>query len=190
MSPVSAEAGAAPAAARIGRGRSILVGVLLIVAGLVAMAFPFLSSIAVTVMVGWLLVFAGAIKIMHAIGLRGWRGAVWYGLVGVVFLIGGGLLLAAPLAATFSLTALLAAILIVEGVLEIVAAVAMRDRTSWGWVLASGIVALVAGIAITTQLPASASWVLGVVFGLNLIFSGASYLMDPYDDVAVTAPPR
>jgi uncharacterized membrane protein HdeD (DUF308 family) len=171
------------------RGWSIAVGVLLVLAGIFAIAFPFLSSIAATLMVGWLLIFVGVIEVIHAFSARGWRGALWYGLVGVVFAIGGAMLLLAPVAGTFSLTALLAAILIVEGIIEVIGAFVMRDRTSWGWVLASGIVALVAGLAIATQLPMSALWVLGFLVGLNLIFSGLSYIMDPHDDVAAIQAP-
>ncbi|MGD9802999.1 MAG: HdeD family acid-resistance protein [Hyphomicrobiaceae bacterium] len=172
-----------------GRGWSIAVGVLLILAGIFAIAFPFVSSIAATLMVGWILVFVGVIEIIHAFSARGWRGAFWYGLVGLIFVIGGGMLIAQPLAGTFSLTALLAAILIVEGVIEVIASFVMRDRRNWGWVLASGIIALIAGLAIVEQLPTSAFWVLGFLVGLNLIFSGFSYIMDPFDDVGAVSPP-
>lgn len=173
---------------KTGRGLSITVGILFIIAGFFSMAFPFLSSLAATLVIGWLLVFVGGVSIVHAFSAGGWRGALWYGLVGVVFLIGGGLLIAAPVAGTFSLTALLASILIIEGIVEIIGAFAMRDRSSWGWVLVSGIVAFVAGVAIALQLPTSAFWVLGFLVGLNLIFSGVSYIMDPYDDHTVLPP--
>jgi len=179
-----------PVASRGSRGWSIAVGILLILAGMFAIGFPFVSSIAATLMVGWVLIFVGVVEVIHAFSARRWRGALWYGLVGIVFVIGGAMLLMAPVAGTFSLTALLAAILIVEGIIEVIGAFVMRDRTSWGWVLASGIVALVAGLAIATQLPTSALWVLGFLVGLNLIFSGLSYIMDPYDDLpAATTPP-
>lgn len=166
---------------RSGRGLSILVGVLLILAGGFAIAFPFLMSVATTLVIGWVFVFVGIVTIIHAFSAGGWRGALWNGLVGVVLLIGGGLLIANPLAGTLSLTMLLASILVIEGVFEVFGAIAMRDRPNWGWLLLSGLIALAAGFAIAFNLPGSATWVLGFLVGLDLIFSGVNYIMDPHE---------
>ena len=171
-----------------GRGWSIAVGVLLFVLGAAAIAFPFISSVAVTLVVAWLLVISGLLTVIHAIGTRGRTGSLWNGLTGLVFVLGGILLISAPLAGTLSLTLLLAAILVVEGVLKIIGAVRLRGRPVWGWLLASGLIALLAGVSIALAFPTSAVWVLGLFVGLNFIFTGLSYIMD-FDDATAPRPP-
>lgn len=181
-SPTSADARNAnrlgdPMSETVGQGWPIAVGVLMIAAGIAAIVFPFVSSLAVSIFVGWLLVISGVIQIVHAFASRH-DGSVWHGIVGVLFLIGGGLVILDPLAGVLTLTMLIAAIFLAEGVIEIIAAVRLRHRRNWGWLLVSGIVALIAGLVIAAQLPASATWVLGCIAGINLIFSGIGFLTE------------
>lgn len=167
-----------PMSETVGQGWSIAVGVLLLLAGVAAIVFPFISSLAVTIFLGWLLAISGVIQIVHAFASSRKEGAVWQGLVGLIFLIGGVLVVLDPLAGVLTLTMLIAAIFLAEGAIEIFAAFRLRHRRHWGWLLLSGVVALIAGLVIALQLPGSAIWVIGFIAGINLIFSGIGFLMD------------
>lgn len=154
-----------------GGGWSIALGILLLVGGGVAIAFPFLSSIAITIYVGWLLVVAGLFRVVHASAYGSAENRLWNVLIGFVLLGGGIVLLLDPLAGALTLTVLLAAVFAVEGSIEIAAAFGHRTQT-WGWTLVNGFAGLLAAAIIAFGLPGTALWVVGLVAGARFIVSG------------------
>jgi uncharacterized membrane protein HdeD (DUF308 family) len=112
------------------------------------------------------------IRARHAPGF-GWSLAS--ALIG---LVAGGLLLAQPVEGTLSLTAVLIAFLIAEGIVSIFYATEHRKGFSagWGWMLASGLLDLVLAVILLAGLPGTAVWALGVLLGVNMIFGGAALL--------------
>lgn len=151
---------------------AVAVGIALIVAGVAAVAFPLFSTIAMKVLLGWILLLCGVSEVLNAFVTVRWRGFIWHFLVGVLFLIAGGWLAFFPLAGITTLTILLAIVFIVEGVVEVTAGIQARPKTGWGLMIVSGLVALAVGILIALELPSSAGWAIGVLAGLNLIVSG------------------
>ena len=97
-------------------------------------------------------------------------------LLGVLYLVAGGWLAFFPFTGIITLTILLAALFIVEGVLEAAMALKVRPHEGWGWLLASGIIAVAVGVLITLELPSSATWAIGLLAGVNLISTGASFV--------------
>ena len=75
-----------------------------------------------------------------------------------------------------TLTILLAALFFAEGIMEILMAFRVRPHDGWGFLLLSGIAALAVGVLIAIDLPGSAAWALGLLFGINLLFTGSSYV--------------
>jgi uncharacterized membrane protein HdeD (DUF308 family) len=71
----------------------------------------------------------------------------------------------------------LAAVLVVDGIFRAALAFRIRPRSGWGLVLLGGIISVVLGIMIWQQLPSAALWVLGLLLGINLVFSGVTFLM-------------
>jgi uncharacterized membrane protein HdeD (DUF308 family) len=124
----------------------IALGIVLIILGFLAILFPFLTTIAVKVFLGWLFLIGGVIQIIHAFSAQRWGGFLWSMLIGVLYVVVGAWLAFFPLTGILTLTVLIAAMFIVEGILEIVMAFRMRPLQGWGWALFSGIVALVVGI--------------------------------------------
>src|SRR6267378_2894933 len=96
----------------------------------------------------------------------------------LVGLVAGGLLLAQPVQGTLSLTAVLIAFLIAEGVVSIFYATEHRKGFSagWGWMLVSGLLDLVLAVILLAGLPGTAVWALGVLLGVNMIVGGAALL--------------
>jgi uncharacterized membrane protein HdeD (DUF308 family) len=157
-------------------GRFLALGIALIVAGLAAIAFPLLGTIAVKIMLGWLFLIGGVLMIMHAFQAPGWQGFFWELLVGILYAVAGAYLAFFPLTGLLTLAILLAVMFIIEGVFEVMQAFRVRPHEGWGFLLLSGIAALAVGVLITLSLPSSAEWALGLLAGINLLFSGWSYV--------------
>jgi uncharacterized membrane protein HdeD (DUF308 family) len=157
-------------------GWFLALGIALIVAGLAAIAFPLLGTIAVKIMLGWLFLIGGVLMIMHAFQAPGWQGFFWELLVGILYAVAGAYLAFFPLTGLLTLAILLAVMFIIEGVFEVMQAFRVRPHEGWGFLLLSGIAALAVGVLITLSLPSSAEWALGLLAGINLLFSDWSYV--------------
>ena len=157
-------------------GWFLALGIVLILAGLAAIAFPLLGTIAVKIMLGWLFLIGGVVMIVHAFQAPGWGGFLWEVLVGLLYVVAGAYLAFFPLTGLLTLAILLAVLFIAEGVFEVIQAFRVRPHEGWGFLLLSGIAALAVGVLITLSLPSSAEWALGLLAGINLLFSGWSYV--------------
>ena len=73
-----------------------------------------------------------------------------------------------------SLTLLLIAFFVVEGIASIMYAMSHRNTPRWGWLLVSGLVDLVLAVMIFAHLPSAAAWAVGLLVGINMIFGGAA----------------
>jgi uncharacterized membrane protein HdeD (DUF308 family) len=156
---------------------SVVLSVLMIVAGVLAIGLPMMAGIAVTAVVGWLLIFSGMLHLAFA-----WRGGkaaavVWELLLGIAYGAIGFYVLANPVAGLASLTFAVAAYLFVEGVLEFVLSFQLRPAPGAGWLLVDGIITLVLAVMIASTWPSSAAWVVGTLVGISMLFSGVTRLM-------------
>ena len=155
----------------------VVLGVLLLLAGTAAIAFPYVSTIATKIALGWLFLATGAVNVLHAFGTRGWRAFVLNFLIGLLFLAAGGYLAFFPEAGILTLTILVAALFITEGYLEIMMAIRLQPDRGWAWVLLSGVLAVAAGVLIGLELPDSSAWTIGLLTGINLLASGLSFVL-------------
>ncbi len=156
---------------------SIVLSVLLMVAGLIAIALPIIAGIAITVIVGWLLIFSGVLHLAFAWG-GGRPGMVtWQILLGLAYGFIGFYVLANPLAGLAGLTFAIAIYLFVEGVLEFMLSFQLRPAAGSGWLLFDGIITLILAVMIWSTWPSSAAWVVGVLVGISMFFSGMTRLM-------------
>jgi uncharacterized membrane protein HdeD (DUF308 family) len=154
----------------------LFLGIVLVLAGFAAIAFPHVSTIAAKIALGWIFLVSGIVAILHAFSAGEWRGFFLNLLIGILYAAVGAYLAFLPLAGIFTLTALVAALFLADGVLEVAMAFRIRSHRGWGWVLVSGLVAIAAGALIALQLPSSATWVLGVLVGIKMIFAGWSFI--------------
>jgi len=154
----------------------LVLGIVLVLAGMAAIVFPYLSTIAAKIALGWIFVFSGVAIIVHAFSAGDWRGFFWNLLIGLLHLIVGGYLALLPLTGILTLTILIAALLIADGLLEVGMALRLRPQEGWGWILLSGLVAIAAGLLIALQLPNSATWTIGLIVGIKMIFAGWAFI--------------
>ena len=152
----------------------LLEGVLLVVAGVVALIWPYVASVALIFLLGWILIISG---VLQGIGLIGAKEVphFWVQLVSAVLaIIIGILLLRNPDAGLLIMTVLLIVYFFVEGISKIVFAMNIRPYTGWLWVLLSGVVGLLLGAYLWANMPVASEWVLGVLLGIQLICEGAA----------------
>ncbi|MGA9390786.1 MAG: DUF308 domain-containing protein [Candidatus Sulfotelmatobacter sp.] len=162
---------------------SILWGVLLVVLGMAAMAAPLFAAVAVSVIIAWLIVFAGVVHIALAFHAHGAGTVIWRVLVGLAYLCFGAYMLVHPVLGVASLTLVLAALFVIEGILNLVLFFRIRGLHGATWVLIDAIVTLLLGGMIYLQWPWSATWAIGVLVGVSLIMSGVAR-------IAITAAAR
>ncbi len=154
----------------------LIEGVVLIVLGATAIALPPLATIAATIIIGWLFLVSGVMGLLTTFWMRQAPGFWWSLISGVLGIVVGLLLLASPLRGALSLTIVLVAFFIIEGVASIMFALDHKRELSgrWGWMLASGIVDLILGALIFAGLPSTAAWAIGLLVGINLVFGGSA----------------
>jgi len=158
-------------------GWSIALSVLMILAGVLAIVIPPTAGVAVTISVGWLLLFCGSAHLVFAWYTHGAGAVVWELLLGVAYIIAGGYLLMHPLAGMASLTLALAIYLFAEAILEFILSFHLRPLPGSGWILCDGVVTLILAIMIWKAWPSSTEWALGTLVGVSMLFGGVSRLM-------------
>jgi uncharacterized membrane protein HdeD (DUF308 family) len=165
---------AAPHAAGAWRAswwQSALLGGVLIVAGLLVLRDATAATVVSAIVFGLALLSAGLAEIIQAFGAPHWSGVLWRLVVGALYAIGGGALVADPLAASSVLTLAFAAALIASGVVRLFLAVKHWQRLGW-LLFASGIIGILGGLVILLKWPLSGLWVLGLAVGIDLILHG------------------
>jgi len=172
-----------PNAIRAGLAKSIhdhwvlyfVEAIVLLALGMIAIIVPPLATLGVTLVIGWVFLAGGIVGLIATFRARHAPG-FWWSLVSAVLGIAAGLLLLAwPLSGAVSLTLVLISFFIVEGIATIMFGVEQRHHIStWGWMVASGIVdVLLAGI-LFAGFPETAAWALGLLVGIDMIFGGAA----------------
>jgi uncharacterized membrane protein HdeD (DUF308 family) len=154
-------------------------GIALVILGILAVLAPVVASVAATVFFGWILLLSGIIGLITTLRARRAPGFGWALLSALLGIVAGGLLLWWPLQGTLSLTAVLIAFLLIEGVASIMYALEHRSGLSgrWGWMLGSGILDLILGAVLLLGLPGTALWALGLLVGINLLFGGWALIL-------------
>jgi uncharacterized membrane protein HdeD (DUF308 family) len=149
-------------------------GGLMILAGILALVYPAISSVAVVFFIGWLLIFSGIFQGISLIGARHVP-HFWLQLISVaLFIVVGALFLRNPGESLLTLTLLLIVFFLIEGISKVIFALTIRPFPNWGWVLLSGIVGIVLAFYLWASIPVSAAWLLGVLLGIELICEGAA----------------
>jgi uncharacterized membrane protein HdeD (DUF308 family) len=149
-------------------------GVVLIVLGIVAIAFPVAASITASYVVAWVLAVVGFTHLLFALQTDHNGSRVWTGFVGFAYVLAGGTMLANPLWGVASIAMVVGVVLMVEGVLSVLAYF-MVERTS-GWVLFNGVITMALAAIIASGWRSRSLWMIGALVGINLVIRGVSSL--------------
>ena len=171
----------------------LIQGVILAALGLLAIGAPFLATVVVVKLAGWLFLIGGVVGLASLFTGRQVPGSFWSFLSAIVSILAGIYILYRPLSGMLSLTLVLAAFFFAQGITQIFASLSHRRvLKSWGWVLLSGVVDLILGGIIMSGWPETSAWVLGILVGVNLFMFGVALIMTAFasKDVTPVAPPR
>lgn len=152
-------------------------GWLFVALGMGCVVWPTVATLALEQLVAWLLVFSGLSGLLFwrsfsigRIGLTGLATALLALILGLVFVF-------QPLAGARTLTMILAVLFLAEGALGVMIALALRQHSpAWVWTLLSALSTLVLAVLIFLGWPSTSVWVIGMLFGLNLLTTGAALL--------------
>jgi uncharacterized membrane protein HdeD (DUF308 family) len=180
MNPTEGSAARSIAVRALGQHWKLFLGegIVLVVLGLAAVAIPPLATLAFTVLIGWVLLISGVAGLVTTFMMRNAPGFGWSLVSAIVGIAAGIVLLIWPLSGAFSLTLMLIAFFVIEGIVSILFALDHKRELSgrWIWMLASGIVDLVLAAIIFAGLPGTAAWALGLLVGINMVFGGAALI--------------
>ena len=153
-------------------------GILLAVLGVAALILPPLASLAITIFLGWMFLISVIGGLIVTYWARSSPGFWWSLISAALAVLAGMLLLARPMQAVLTLTIVLGAYFLAEGVATIMYALEHRRELSsrWSWLLISGLVDIAIAFMVITGLPSSAEWAIGILVGINLLFGGATLI--------------
>jgi uncharacterized membrane protein HdeD (DUF308 family) len=153
-------------------------GIVLFVLGILAIVVPPIATIAVEVLVGWLLLMSGIVGLIATLRMRSAPGFWWSLLSAVLGIVAGIVLLRWPLSGALSLTLILTVFLTLEGVISILYALEHKRELSgrWAMMLFSGVIDLFLAGIIFAGLPGTAAWAIGLLIGINLVFGGSALI--------------
>jgi uncharacterized membrane protein HdeD (DUF308 family) len=151
---------------------ALIIGILMVICGVLAIASPLAAGVYVTILVGLMLAFGGIAQCFLAFRAGAFGKGLMIFIVGALTAVAGFFLFNQPLEGLVSITLLLAAYFVVTGIFELISAFQMRPAGGWGLMLFNGVVTLLLGIMIWSQFPLSGVWAVGILFGVKLIMSG------------------
>jgi len=166
-------------------------GIVLVVLGILAVVVPPIATIALEILIGWLLLLSGVVGLVTTLRMRSAPGFSWSLLSAILGIVAGVILLRWPLSGAVSLTLILTVFLTIEGVASIFFAFEHRRELTgrWGMMLFSGVVDLLLAAIIFAGLPGTAAWAIGLLIGINLVFGGSALVaMALHARNAVTPP--
>jgi uncharacterized membrane protein HdeD (DUF308 family) len=157
-------------------GWIIALGVVYVIAGIVALASVVLATVATVFVVGVMMLISGVAEVINAFQIKSWGKFLLWLLLGVLYIIAGFITFENPLLAAALLTLFLAFALIASGVMRILLGFYMKSEMPWLGVVLSGVITLLLGLIILIHWPVSSLYVLGIFLGIDLIFAGASWI--------------
>jgi uncharacterized membrane protein HdeD (DUF308 family) len=150
-------------------------GVFLTVLGFIASGMAVATTMLSVVVLGWILLGAGAGLVVLSFLTGRWSGFLLSLAAGVLSIVAGIEILSYPVSGAVAVTVIIGTILLVAGIFRSVASIAMRFP-NWGWALVSGIVAFVLGVMLLKGWQSTSLWFLGFAVGIELILHGISWM--------------
>ncbi|MBI2824576.1 MAG: HdeD family acid-resistance protein [Planctomycetia bacterium] len=154
----------------------LALGILLILAGTVAIGHSFMATVVAVKLLGFLLLIAGGAQIVSSFWAGRWSGFLLSLLAGILYVVVGGMMVARTLESGLALTLLIGAFFLVGGIFRIVAAMTLRLH-HWGWMLLNGVVTALLGLLVLAEWPDSALYIIGLFIGIDMLFNGWFWVM-------------
>ena len=157
-------------------GWIIALGVVYVLAGLVALGSVVFATVVTVFVVGIMMLIAGIAEVINSIQIKSWGKFLLWLLLGVLYILAGFVTFENPLLAAAVLTLLLGFALIVSGIMRLILAFNMKQEMPWVWVALSGVITLLLGLIIVAHWPVSGLYILGLFLGIDLVIAGAGWI--------------
>lgn len=154
----------------------IALAAVLIVGGVYAVLRPLAAGYVLTLVVGWLLIIGGGMFLLNSFMARGAGGFLWRLLLSIIYVVAGIVMLMNPFEGLAAITIVLALVIGVGGIMRLLLAHAMKGVPGVGLLIFSGLVGIALAILILAKWPESSAVALGVIVGIDFVFSGVSIL--------------
>ncbi len=154
----------------------LLLGILLIIGGTLAIGYSILATVAAVTFFGLLMVMGGGAQIVSAFWAGQWSGFLLALLAGILYTVVGGMMVFHPLEGAAALTLLIGTFFLVGGIFRVVGAMSLRLH-HWGWMLLNGVVTAFLGLLVLAKWPTDALWVIGLFIGIDMLFTGWTWVM-------------
>ncbi|MCD9140917.1 HdeD family acid-resistance protein [Streptomyces albireticuli] len=162
-----------PGGRRLHRGFGVLalLGGVLVLAGLVGLAYVGFATLTTMILFGWLLLIGGLVGLLHAVQSRE-SNFFWLGVVvAALNMAAGVVVIRRPEVAAEALTMFAALLFLTGGVFRLVGSMVVRGP-QFGWTLLQGAFGLLLGILVLGDWPHSSLYVIGTFISLALLFDG------------------
>lgn len=160
--------------------RSIAMGIVLLLVGMVAIAVPFVAGIAASVFFGWLLLTAAVAHLVYAWSERRAGAILLQVLIGMAYLVASLYMLLLPIPGVVTLTLVVAFYSLAEGAFAVALFFRLRRLRGAGWFLANGLISLLLGGLILVYWPLSSLWAVGTLMGVSLLLGGIARITLPF----------
>jgi uncharacterized membrane protein HdeD (DUF308 family) len=157
-------------------GWIVALGVVYVIAGLIALSSIVFATRVTVFVVGIMMLISGIAEVINSFQFKSWGKFLVWLLLGLLYIVAGFVTFENPLLAAAVLTLLLGVALVVSGVMRIILAFSIREGMSWTWVVLSGVVTLLLGLIILAHWPVSSLFVLGVLLGVDLLIIGIGWI--------------
>jgi uncharacterized membrane protein HdeD (DUF308 family) len=158
-------------------GWSIALGILMILAGMIAICAPLIAGVVIVYIVAWTAIFNGGFQLVYAFRAHSGGRMILEIILGLLYIVAGVFILMHPAGGLLALTLIIAWLLLIYGVFALVLAFQLRPLSGWGWVLFDAIVTILLGALIWAHWPINSEYVVGTLVGISFIASGVSRLM-------------
>ncbi|MFO1398863.1 MAG: DUF308 domain-containing protein [Burkholderiales bacterium] len=155
----------------------IVWGVLLMIAGVLAILEPPIAALAAELLLAWLFVFGGIVQIVYALQNRAAPGFRLHILSAILTFLLGVFMLMRPTLGITSVALLLGAFLMANGVSEVLHGFRLKPTKGWGWVVFDGVLSVVIALMIANHWPEGSIQFIGVLVGVLMIYGGVWRIM-------------
>ena len=147
-------------------------GIVFIALGVVAVLAPAVAGSALMIVIGFILLVAGIVAVVRELKAEASKEKTMGLILGVITALAGIAVIGHPLFGLAFLTLLLVGYFVAEGIWKIIVSFRYKPAAGWKWLLASGVLSLILGLLIWSQWPVSGMWAVGVLVGVNLLGTG------------------
>ncbi|MFA0414482.1 HdeD family acid-resistance protein [Vibrio renipiscarius] len=155
-----------------------IVGVLIAIAGLIAINLPVMTGVTITTIIGGIFLFSGLVQAYHTFSIPAWKDKLWYVLSAVLYIVGGLFILFKPLAGLVTMTMLMVVVMMFNGATRMIFGFRSNALPGRNWIILSGLISLIIGGYFFSLLgdPAFSMSLLGIFVGVSLLIEGVSFI--------------